>query len=189
MTTVGQSIPALNAWEKVSGTIPYTVHLELPGMVHGKIFRNRVVPHGRIVRLDVSRAARLPGVLGILTGADVARRSNPCFGAVIKDQPIVAFDRVRFVGDPVAVVAALTAEIAEEAVALIEAEYEELPALLDARAAMREGAPLIHGALTRSTTIFDPASVPVVLTKAEEKTDCRVFFLCNFPCFSTINNI
>jgi CO/xanthine dehydrogenase Mo-binding subunit len=153
-------MPDLGAWEKVSGAVPYTVHLELPGMVHAKVFRNRVVAHGRIRRLDVSRAARLPGVLGILTGADLAGRRHPCFGAVVKDQPIVALDRVRFVGDPVAVVAALSPEIAAEAVDSIEAEYEELPAVLDARAAMRDGAPLIHETITRSTATFDPASVP-----------------------------
>jgi len=61
MTAVGQSIPDVRAWDKVSGTVPYTVHLELPGMVHAKIFRNRAVPHGRIVRLDTARAARCRG--------------------------------------------------------------------------------------------------------------------------------
>jgi CO/xanthine dehydrogenase Mo-binding subunit len=160
MTAVGQSLPDFRAWDKVSGATPYAAHLELPGMVHAKVFRNRVVPHGRIRRLDTARAARLPGVLGILSGDDLAGRPNACFGAVLKDQPIVAVDRVRFVGDPVAVVAALTPEIAEDAVALIEAEYEELPAVMDARAAMREGAPRLHAALTRATTIFDPAHVP-----------------------------
>lgn len=159
MTSVGQPIPAVDGWDKVTGATPYTVHFELPGMVHGKVLRS-AVPHGRLVRVDASRALRLPGVLGVLTGADLARWKNPHFGAVIRDQPIVAIDRVRFAGDPVAVVAALTPAIAEEALALIDAEYAELPAVFDAREAMRPGAPAVHEALTRSTAIFDPGQVP-----------------------------
>lgn len=159
MPSVGQPIPHVDGRDKVTGATPYTVHFELPGMVHGKILRS-VLPHGRVTRVDASRALRLPGVLAVLTGADLKQWKNPHFGAVIRDQPVVAIDKVRFVGDPVAVVAALTPEIAEEAVRLIDVGYEELPAVFDAREAMRADAPTLHDEITRSAALFDPAQVP-----------------------------
>src|SRR5574341_85437 len=143
MNYVGQSLLPLDGRDKVTGGPAYAVHVNWPGMVHGKILRS-AVPHGRIARLDVSRAERLPGVLGVLTGSDLARWQNPYFGAVIRDQPIVAIDKVRFVGDPVAAVAAESPEIVAEALELVDVEYEELPAVFDAREAMREQAPAVH---------------------------------------------
>ena len=91
------------------------------------------VPHAEVLRVDASRAETLPGVVAVLTGKDVVDnpRYQTYYGPVVKDQTIVAVDRVRFVGDPVAAVAATHPEIAEEALELIEVDYEELPAVLD----------------------------------------------------------
>lgn len=160
MNYVGQSLLPLESRDKVTGATVYAVHLEWAGMVYGKILRS-AVPHGRILRLDVSRAERLPGVLGVLTGADSVRWQNPYFGAVIRDQPIVAIDKVHFLGDPVAAVAAQTPEAAAEALGLIEVEYQELPAVFEAREAMREEAPAVHERIVRSMALFDPAHVPL----------------------------
>ena len=160
MAQIGQSILQLDGRDKVTGTTAYTVHLELPGMAYGKILRSPY-PHARILRIDASRAERTPGVLGVLTAADLSGWQNPYFGPVIRDQPIVAIDKVHFLGDPVAVVAAETPEIAAEALDLIEVEYEEMPAVFDAQEAMREKAPVIHERIMRSTALFDPAHVPL----------------------------
>src|ERR1044072_3483625 len=100
-------------------------------MVHGKIFRSTVA-HGRIKRIDVSAAARVPGVLGVFTGEDIRRVTpDPYYGPAFHDQPILALDKVRFVGEPVAAVVATDPHIAETAVAQIVAEYEERPAVYD----------------------------------------------------------
>src|SRR6185503_14280072 len=104
-----------------------------------KILRSRH-PHARIVRLDTSRAAALPGVLAVLTGAEVEQHP---FGFV-KDQLALKTERVRCVRDEVAAVAAESAAVAEAALELIEVEYEELPAVFDPRAAVQPGAPLVH---------------------------------------------
>ncbi len=160
MAYVGQSLLPSDSLEKVTGATAYTVYQGWPGMVYGKVLRSSV-PHGRIARLDVSRAEQLPGVSGVLTGSDLVRWKNPHFGAVIRDQPIVAIDKVHFLGDPVAAVAAETPEIALEATSLIEVEYQELPAVFDAREAMREEAPAVHDQIMRSMALFDPAHVPL----------------------------
>src|SRR5438874_916220 len=97
----------------------------------------------RIVGIDTSRARRVPGVKAVLTAADTPGR---LWGASVRDQPVLAIDRVRYVGEEVAAVAALDAEAADEALALIDIEYAELPALFDPLAAMAEGAPLLHPA-------------------------------------------
>src|SRR3990172_9444371 len=160
MAQIGQPILRLDGRDKVTGATAYTVHLELPGMAYGKILRSPY-PHARIRRLDASRAEQAPGVLGVLTGADLTRWPNPFFGPVIRDQPILAIDKVHFLGDPVAAVAAETPEIAADALDLIEVEYEELPAVHDAQEAMREKAPVIHERIVRSLALFDPAHVPL----------------------------
>ena len=87
-------------------------------------------PHARLLRVDASRAAKLPGVVAVLTRDDL-KGMNSHFGPVVKDQPVVAIDRVRYVGDIIAAVAAEEKDIAEEALELIEVEYEPLPAVFD----------------------------------------------------------
>ena len=111
-------------------------------------------PHARLLRVDASRAAKLPGVVAVLTRDDL-KGMNSHFGPVVKDQPVVAIDRVRYVGDIIAAVAAEEKDIAEEAVELIEVEYEPLPAVFDPAAAMKPGAPILHGESAKSETRLD----------------------------------
>ena len=102
------------------------------------------MPHARIVHVDTSRAERLVGVRAVVTGRDAPYTHN---AAIIKDWPFLAQDKVRHIGEAVAAVAAVDEETAEEALALIDVEYEELPAVFDPEAAMQPGAPLLHEGL------------------------------------------
>jgi CO/xanthine dehydrogenase Mo-binding subunit len=142
MSTVGTDAPRVDGPAKVTGAAQYTADVELPGLVYAKVARS-VYPHANIVRIDVTRAAQLPGVVTVLTRDDL-KGINPYFGPVVKDQPIVAIDKVRYVGDIVAAVVAEERDIAEEAVSLIDVEYEPLPAIFDPVAAMKSDAVLIH---------------------------------------------
>ena len=133
---IGRSVPRLEAREKVTGRAEYTHTMRLPGMLHGKIFRSTVA-HGRIKSIDTSAAAKTPGVLGVFTADDICKViPDPYYGQAFHDQPILAIDKVRFVGEPVAVVVASDPHIAEAAVQKIVAEYEELPAVYDEVEAM-----------------------------------------------------
>jgi CO/xanthine dehydrogenase Mo-binding subunit len=136
---VGKSTPKRDGPDKVTGRTRYLHDLELPRLAHGKILRSRL-PHARIVRLDASRARARPGVLAVVTGEEVEQRP---FGFA-KDQLALKRGKVRCIRDEVAAVAAETPEIAEEALALIDVEYEELPAVFDPLHALAPGAPLVH---------------------------------------------
>ena len=128
---IGRSLPRLEAREKVSGRAEYTHNLSLPGMLHGKIFRSTVA-HGRIKSIDTSEAKKIPGVFRVITADDIKTViPHPYYGPAFHDQPILAIDKVRFVGEPVAVVLAADPHVAEQAVQAITAEYEELPAVYD----------------------------------------------------------
>jgi CO/xanthine dehydrogenase Mo-binding subunit len=139
---VGQSIARIDGAEKVSGRAVYTSDLKLAGMLHGKILRSPV-PHARIRRIDSSKAASMEGVVAVLT-RDNLEVSSPHYGAYIKDQPIVALEKVRYRGDIVAAVAAIDEKIAEKALREIEVDYEELPAVFAVDDALSTNAPLIH---------------------------------------------
>lgn len=145
MGVVGVSVPVRHAQEKMTGALPYMVNMELPGMLHAKLLRSPY-PSARLLRVDASKAERLPGVIAVLTREDLLswKDCDPYYGPMVRDQAIVAIDRVRYEGEPVAAVAAETAQIAEEAVDLIEVEYEELPYVLDVLDAYREDAPRVH---------------------------------------------
>jgi CO/xanthine dehydrogenase Mo-binding subunit len=154
MTEVGRSIPRLESRAKVTGRAEYMHNLRLPGMLHGKIFRSTVA-HGRIRKLDTSAAARLDGVYRVVTAADVTSvMSKPFYGPAFHDQPVLAVDKVRHVGEPVAVVLAEDAHVAEQALTLIVAEYDELPAVFDEVAAMGS-AVIVHDALKPAGTFAD----------------------------------
>jgi CO/xanthine dehydrogenase Mo-binding subunit len=145
----------VDARQRVTGRIGYTIDMSFPGMLHAKLLRSSS-PHARITRLDVSEARKVPGVVAVLTGQDLANRSDlqPYYGPVYRDQPILAIDKVRFVGDPVAAVAAVDLDAAREAISRIEVEYEELPAVFDLDAALAEGAPLVHDEPPRTGETF-----------------------------------
>jgi CO/xanthine dehydrogenase Mo-binding subunit len=138
---VGRPKGRVDGAEKVTGKAIYTVDIELPGMAHGKILRSPYA-HAKLVRIDAGKAEKFPGVYGVITRDDQKRFGM--FGAAYKDQTIVAVDKVRYVGDPVAAVVALDEVTAEEALGLIEVEYEELPAVTSIDEALAPGAPLVH---------------------------------------------
>ncbi len=128
---VGRSVPRLEARDKVTGRAEYTHTMRIPGMLTAKMFRSTVA-HGRIKSVDTSAAKKLPGVFAVVTIEDVKKViPDPYYGPAFHDQPILADGKVRFVGEPVAVVLAYDPHVADQAVQLITAEYEELPAVYD----------------------------------------------------------
>jgi len=145
---IGTSVPKRDGADKVTGRTRFLHDLELPRLAHGKILRSRH-PHARLVRIDTRRAARLPGVLAVITGAEVEQRP---FGFA-HDQLALKVGTVRCVRDEIAAVAAESAAIAEAALELIDVEYAELPAVFDPEAAARPGAPLVHA--ERATNLTD----------------------------------
>lgn len=142
MSLVGTNVPMTGALAKVSGTVNYIADLEFSGQLYAKALRSPY-PHARLLRIDASKAAALPGVRAVVTRDDL-RELHPYFGTGVEDQPVVTVDKVRYAGDILAAVAADNREVAEEAAALIEAEYHELAAVTDIPAAVRTGAPVIH---------------------------------------------
>lgn len=134
----------IDASDRVSGSVRYTIDIRLPGMLEARLLRSPFA-HARVLAIDASRARKLRGVV-LLTGADLGGRTDirALFGPVFRDQPILAHERVRFVGDPVAAVAAPDLDTASEAVDLIEVEYEELPAVFGLDEALDPHAPIVH---------------------------------------------
>ena len=154
MNQVGRDIPRLEVRAKVTGRADYTHNLRLPGMLYGKVFR-ATVPHGRIRSIDTLAARELPGVYRVITGEDVRKLiPEPYYGPAFHDQPILALDKVRYVGEPVAAVLAADPHVAEQAVQLISAEYDELPAVYDEVAAMQPDT-LVHDVLRPAGTFAD----------------------------------
>ena len=154
MPQVGRSIPRLEARAKVTGRAEYMHGLRLPGMLHGKIVRSTVA-HGRITRIDTSAARALAGVHRVVTGEDIrALIPEPYYGPAFHDQPILALDKVRYVGEPVAVVLASDPHVAERAAQLIEAEYDELPAVYDEIEALSPDV-IVHDVLKPAGTFPD----------------------------------
>ncbi|UCE30718.1 MAG: molybdopterin-dependent oxidoreductase, partial [Burkholderiales bacterium] len=137
---IGKRIAKMDAPEKASGKTRYVHDIDLPGQLYGKILRSERV-HARIKRIDTARARSLPGVHVVITAADVPDQ-RPI--GVAKDHLPLKTDRVRSRRDEIAAVAAVSEEIAEKALALIEVEYEDLPIITDAAAALEPGATLIH---------------------------------------------
>jgi CO/xanthine dehydrogenase Mo-binding subunit len=145
----------IDAQERVTGRVNYALNVELPGMLQGKILRSPL-PHARIVHIDTSAAERMTGVATVLTRGDFTPASgySARYGRIFRDQSVVALDKVRFVGEPVAAVAALNDDIAEEALALIKVDYQELPAVFDEAAALKADAPLVHEPRPEQQPIF-----------------------------------
>jgi CO/xanthine dehydrogenase Mo-binding subunit len=150
----GSSQPRLESVAKVTGRAEYTHNLRLPNMLHGKIFRSTIA-HGRIRSIDTSAAKTLPGVRHVFTCADICKIvPNPYYGPAFHDQPILALDKVRYVGEAVAVVLADDPHTAEQAVQLIVAEYEELPAVFDEVEAVKSST-FVHDELKPAKTFAD----------------------------------
>jgi len=139
-SVVGKRLPRVEGHDKVTGKALYVADLKLPNMLYGKVLRSPI-PHGKVLNVDTSRARKLPGVKAVITGEDTSKVK---WGAFINDMHVLAFDKVRFVGDEVAAVAAVDEATAQEAVDLIKVDYEELPAVFDVFEAMEPGAPILH---------------------------------------------
>jgi len=137
---IGIATPRVEGAEKASGRALYAADFHLPGTLWGKVLRSPH-PHARIARIDVSRARAVAGVRAVITGKDIP---GLLAGKSIRDIPVLCWDKVRFVGDRVAAVAAETIDAAEEALERIEVEYQELPAVFDPLAAMLPEAPRLH---------------------------------------------
>ena len=146
---IGVNVPNVDARDKVVGGRGYPVNVTLPGMLHGKLLRS-FYAHARIMSIDTSEAEKLPGVKTILTPDDVPKKKfNPIYfmpvlGHGANHDMEVLSDVVRYAGQPVAAVAATSVEIAEQALELIDVEYEELPAVFSPAEAMADGAPRLH---------------------------------------------
>ena len=139
-SAIGQPITRAEGPDKVSGKAHYAADISLPGMLWAKVLRSPF-PHAKIVNIDTSKASKMPGVHAVITGKDLPDRR---VGRLLRDIPVLARDKVLFVGEKVAAVAAEDPDIAEEALLLIDVEYEELPAVFDPLEAMNETAPVLH---------------------------------------------
>jgi len=140
LSIVGRRLGRVDGEEKVSGRAEYVADVLLPGMLWGAVLRSPY-PHARIVKLDTSRAGSLAGVRAVVTADETPKRT---WGVFVRDQPVLAIDKVRYVGEEVAAVAAVDLDTAREALELIDVEWEELPAVFDPDEAMRPDAPLVH---------------------------------------------
>jgi len=139
---IGKRLVRKDAYDKVTGSAKFTVDLQLPKMLHAKVLRSPYA-HANILKIDTTKAMQMPGVIATLTYKDVPR--VPALHHDLKALDYyVLDDRVRWVGDDVAAVAAETQEIAEEALSLIDVEYEVLPAVFTVEEALRPDAPLLH---------------------------------------------
>src|SRR3984957_19944922 len=154
MKQVGRDIPRLEVRAKVTGRTEYVHNLRLPGMLYGKIARS-TVSHGRIRTIDTSAAKAVAGVHRVITGEDIRELiPEPYYGPAFHDQPILALDKVRYVGEPVAAVLAADPHVAEQAAQAIVADYEELPAVYDEIEA-RDGVVIVHDELKPAGTFAD----------------------------------
>jgi carbon-monoxide dehydrogenase large subunit len=140
---VGQGVTRVDALEKVSGAAVFGPDVQLVGMLYGKALRSPHA-HARIVSINLEAARKMPGVRAVVTGADMPGILG---GEAVKDMPFLAHEKVRYMGEPVAAVAADDEATALKAIELIEVVYDELPVVVDALAGMEKGAPLIHEAL------------------------------------------
>jgi carbon-monoxide dehydrogenase large subunit len=136
---VGTSVRQVDALEKAVGRAIFTGDISLPRMLHAAIVRSPAA-HAVLRKIDVTRAQGVKGVRAVVCGRDVPYRYN----LPLRDQPFLAIDRVRYVGEPVVAIAAEDADAAHEAAGLVKIDYDELPALFDPPQAMASGAPLIH---------------------------------------------
>ena len=153
-SVIGQSVTRAEGPAKVSGSAVYAADVQPPGMLWGKILRSPY-PHARIVSIDTSAARALSGVHAVVTGADLPARR---VGRLLRDHPVLARDKVLFVGDKVAAVAADSPAIADEALLLIDVQYEELPPVFDPEEAMQPGSPNLHEEMTSYAGLPQPPS-------------------------------
>ncbi len=140
---IGKRVPRVDGVAKATGKAEYTADIVLPEMLHGKVLRSPY-PHARILSIDTSKAKAVPGVKAVITAKDIPEVKPGMLAGDAGDQSPLAVDRVRYIGEEIAALAAVDEDTAEEALDLIKVDYEELPAVYDAEEAMKEGAPQVH---------------------------------------------
>src|SRR5437762_10666125 len=166
---IGLSIPRPDAPEKVTGVVQYVADLSPRGLLHAKLLRSPHA-HARILKIDVSKARALPGVRAVLTAADIPELKRK---APTRAHAVLAIDRVVFAGQPVAAVAADEPAIAEEALDLIEVQYEVLPASVDPLQSMKVGAPPVADAGTEADTSEALAHSAVAMAKSADAAPAK----------------
>ena len=139
-SVVGKRVQRVEGFDKVTGDSEYIADIYLPGMLVGKVLRSPY-PHARIRHIDTSKAEKLSGVRAVVTAEDTIKRP---WGAFFADQYILSVGKTRYVGEEVAAVAAIDPDIAEEAIDLIEVDWEPLAGVFDSEEAMQDDAPLVH---------------------------------------------
>lgn len=146
-SVAGRSVPRVDGPAKVTGAAKYAIDIAHPGMLHGIVVRSERA-HAMIRSIDGSRAAAAPGVVRVITGGDLSGL-DPHYGHIIRDHPVLAIDRVRFMGEPVALVVAESRTAGFEAARELRVEYEDLPSVIDLDEALAEGATLVHNSRYR----------------------------------------
>jgi len=175
-TLLGKSIPRVDTLAKATGEAKYTADLVFPRMLHAKILRSPYA-HAKIISIDTSKAEALPGVHAIVTGADSHGDKWGVF-PYTQDHPLIAIEKVRFIGEEVAAVAAESEEIAEEALKLIDVVYEEIPAIYNIDEAMADGAPLVHDQYENNINIhvdIDVGEVDKAMGEADVVVEDEVY--------------
>ena len=166
MNAAGRSLTRLDGHSKVTGRAIYAADRTMPEQCWAVAVRSARA-HALITSVDCSVAEAVPGVRAVITSSDLTGL-YPRFGHIIADHPILAVDRVRYFGEPVALVVAETRHAAEDAASLVEVDYEDLPAVMDAEAALDAGAPLLH---TEEYERGDPSFTDAIGSAAD--TECR----------------
>ena len=153
-TTIGRTVNRAEGPDKVTGSSEYAADVKRPGMLWGKVLRSPF-PHAKILNIDVSRARNLPGVHLVITGADLP---DARVGRFLRDIPILANGKVLFAGEKVVAVAADTPELADEALLLVDVEYEPVEAVFDSIDAMLDSAPVLHENMASYVGLPQPVS-------------------------------
>jgi len=153
---IGKNVRRIDTPSKVSGRLKYAGDMTMPGMLHVQVLRSPHA-HARIVSIDTSVAEAMEGVAAVITSADVPGEDG--FGVFVNDQPIMARDKVRYVGEAVAAVAAEDPLVAKQALSSINVVYEPLPAIFDPDEALRAGAPVLHDYAPDNVTKHIPIRV------------------------------
>ena len=150
-SVIGKRKPRVDAQEKVTGEAKYAADYSLPGMLWCKVLRSPY-PHARILNIDTSKAEKLPGVKAMVTGKDFGGWTWGWMPAT-RDEPPLAVDKVRYMAEAVAGVAAIDEDTAEEATELIKVDYEELPGVFDPEEALKDGAPKVHNYVKNNISV------------------------------------
>jgi putative selenate reductase molybdopterin-binding subunit len=166
---IGQRVTMQDAYEKVTGSLVFGADFKLPGSLYGKVLRSPI-PHGKILSIDVTKARQLPGVIAVIAGSALDLPFYTVVGQSIDDELLLAKDKVHYIGDEVAAIAAVSEEIAEKALSLIKVEYQELPAVFDVEEAIRADSPKVHDFLNSNIANhmeFERGNIDQAFSEAE----------------------